>query len=36
VKAVTEAARKLETQRFLLAADVQRYIEAAQTSDILR
>jgi hypothetical protein len=35
VKAVTQAAQKLEKQRFLLPADVQRYIEAAQASDVL-
>jgi hypothetical protein len=35
VNAVTKAAKKLEKQRFLLPADVQRYIEAAQTSNIL-
>jgi hypothetical protein len=35
VKAVTKAAQKLEKQRFLLHADVQRYIEAAQASNVL-
>jgi hypothetical protein len=35
VKAVTQAAQKLEKQRFLLSADVQGYIEAAQASDVL-
>jgi hypothetical protein len=35
VKAVTEAARKLEKQRFLLPADVQGYIEEAQASKVL-
>ena len=35
VKAVTKAAQKLEKQRFLLPADVQRYIEAAQASNVL-
>jgi hypothetical protein len=35
VKAVTEAAQKLEKQWFLLPADVQRYIEAAQASNVL-
>jgi hypothetical protein len=35
VKAVTKAAQKLEKQRFLLPADVQRYIEATQTSNVL-
>ena len=36
VAAVTEAAEKLEKQRFLLPADVQLYIEQAQASDVLR
>ena len=36
VKAVTEAARQLEEQRFLLPADVQGYIDAAQESSVLR
>jgi hypothetical protein len=35
VKAVTQAARKLEQQRFLLPEDVQKYIEEAQASDVL-
>ncbi len=35
VKAVTKAAQKLEKQRSLLPADVQRYIEAAQASNVL-
>ena len=36
VKAVTKAARQLEEQRFLLPADVQGYINAAQESSVLR
>ena len=36
VKAVTKAARRLEEQRFLLPADVQGYINAAQESSVLR
>jgi Alpha/beta hydrolase domain len=36
VTAVTKAARKLEKQRFLLSADVERYIEQAQASHVLR
>ena len=35
VKAVTKAVTKLEKQRFLLPADVQRYIEAARASNVL-
>ena len=35
VQAVGKAAQMLEKQRFLLPADVQRYIEAAQASDVL-
>ncbi len=35
VEAVTEAAKRLEKQRFLLPADVQRHIEAAQASNVL-
>ena len=35
VQAVTKVARKLEKQRFLLPADVQRYIKDAQASDVL-
>ncbi|MSQ07428.1 MAG: hypothetical protein EXR54_08350 [Dehalococcoidia bacterium] len=35
VKAVTKAAQKLEKQRFLLPADVRRYIEDAQASGVL-
>jgi hypothetical protein len=35
VRAVTQAAKKLEKQRFLLPADVQKYIEAAQSSNVL-
>jgi alpha/beta hydrolase family protein len=36
VKAVAKEARKLEQQRLLLPADVQRYIDAAQASNVLR
>jgi hypothetical protein len=36
VAAVTKAAEKLEKQRFLLRADVQKYIEQARASDVLR
>jgi hypothetical protein len=36
VKEVTKAAEKLEKQRFLLPADVQRYIDEAQASDVLQ
>jgi hypothetical protein len=36
VKAVAKEARKLEERRLLLPADVQRYIDAAETSDVLR
>ncbi len=36
VKAVTKAARKLEKKRLLLEEDVERYIEAAEESDVLR
>ena len=35
VQAVTKAAKHLEKQRFLLPADVQRYIEEAQSSNVL-
>jgi hypothetical protein len=35
VQAVTTAARQLEKQRFLLPGDVQKYIEAAQSSSVL-
>lgn len=35
VKAVAKAARKLEQRRFLLEEDVQRYIDAAETSSVL-
>ena len=35
VKAVTKAAKQLEEQRFLLPADVQRHIDAAQASSVL-
>ena len=35
VKAVTRAARQLEEQRFLLPADVQSHIDAAQASSVL-
>jgi hypothetical protein len=33
---VTKAAEKLQQQRFLLPADVQRYIEQAAASNVLR
>ena len=36
VAAVTKAARALEAQRLLLPVDVQRYIEQAQASTVLR
>src|SRR5262245_56470933 len=36
VKAVTRAAKKLQKQRFLLLEDVQRYIEEAESSDVLQ
>ena len=36
VKAVAKEARKLEQRRLLLPADVQRYIDAAEASDVLR
>jgi hypothetical protein len=36
VAAVAKAAEKLEKQRFLLPADVQRYIEQARAADVLR
>jgi hypothetical protein len=36
VRAVTKSAKRLEKQRFLLPADVQKYIEAAQASNVLR
>jgi hypothetical protein len=36
VAAVAKAARKLEERRFLLPADVQRYIDAAEASNVLR
>ena len=35
VKAVAKAAQQLAQQRFLLAEDVQKYIEAAQASGVL-
>ena len=35
VKAVAKAAQQLSQQRFLLAEDVQKYIEAARASDVL-
>ena len=35
VRQVTEAARLLEMQRFLLPADVEKYIKAAQASNVL-
>ena len=36
VKEVAKEARKLEQRRLLLPADVQRYIDAAEASDVLR
>jgi hypothetical protein len=36
VAAVKEAAEKLEKERLLLPADVQRYVEQARASDVLR
>jgi hypothetical protein len=36
VKAVRKAAEKLEKERFLLAEDVQLYIEEAEASDVLK
>ena len=36
VDAVAKAARKLEARRFLLPFDVQRYIDQAEASDVLR
>jgi hypothetical protein len=36
VKEVAKEARKLEQQRLLLPADAQRYIDAAEASDVLR
>jgi hypothetical protein len=36
VTAVTRAARELEGQRLLLPADVERYIESARASEVLR
>ena len=36
VKAVTRAARMLEMRRLLLPKDVQRYIDAAEASTVLR
>ena len=36
VKAVAKAARGLEKRRLLLQADVQRYIDEAEASDVLR
>ena len=36
VQAVTKAARKLQHRRFLLEADVQRYIDSARSSSILK
>jgi hypothetical protein len=36
VQAVTRAAKNLEKQGFLRPADVQQYIEEAQSSDVLR
>ena len=36
MKEVAKAAEKLEKQRFLLPADVKRYIEEAQASNVLK
>ncbi len=36
VKEVAKAAEKLEKQRFLLPADVKRYIEEAQATNVLK
>jgi hypothetical protein len=36
VKAVTKAAEKLQRNRFLLAEDVERYIEEADASNVLQ
>jgi hypothetical protein len=36
VKKVAAAAKKLAKERLLLSDDVQRYIDAAQASDVLR
>ena len=36
VQAVASAARKLEKRRLLLEQDVQRYIDAAEASNVLR
>ena len=36
VQAVEKACNQLEKQRFLLPADVQKYIEEAESSDVLR
>lgn len=36
VRAIREAAERLENERLLLEEDVQRYIEQAQSSDVLR
>jgi hypothetical protein len=36
VKEVAKEARKLEERRLLLPADVQRYIDAAEASDVLK
>ncbi len=36
VKAVAKEARKLEQRRLLLPEDVQRYVDAAEASDVLR
>jgi hypothetical protein len=36
VKAVEKEARKLERRRLFLPADVQRYIDEAEASDVLR
>jgi hypothetical protein len=36
VKEVAKAATKLEKRRLLLPADVQRYIDEAEASDVLQ
>jgi hypothetical protein len=36
VRAVSDAARQLMSERFLLERDVQRYVEEAESSDVLR
>ena len=36
IAAVRQAAEKLQRERFLLPADVERYVQQARTSDVLR